>query len=686
MSNKPPSKVDKTAKADTAGIQADAVFYTIASAGHVDHGKTSLIKALTGINPDRLKEEIERQMTTDLGFAHFKPNQNTYIGIIDVPGHERFLKNMLAGVGGIDIALLVVALDEGPKPQTHTHMEILSLLGLKNIVVALNKSDLCNQNRIDEVKAEIEKLAELYALNVVAHVPISATNHTGIDELKATLAKCLRTYARPQSDNCFEDSLKANSFKSHPLKLYVDRVFQKAGFGTIIAGTVSSGSFSNGDSLIIQPQGESIRVRTMQSYGHSCTTAKLGQRVAFNVVTPHRLEIERGNLICKQKYPLSKTIYVSLNFANKNKGDYNLQELEGQAIRLYHGTAEHHGHIRFVEASDSKGKQAQTALAYISLDTPMAAEVLDRFILRSGNDVILGGSILAMLKPNRSTRKEWMAYLFKRNEFLASGQFTATDSATPNSTTTQVPPPILIEPALEALLSISPIDAKFLPFLFSNHEQNEIENLIQNKRIRQIENFLLPNDQYESIKAAILDLCTKEISQNDLITKIKDESILQKPLLLAILQSLVKDNLISSQSGQISKKKEPSAASSSAKLSEVEKTVLSKLSETTIIEIDTLCAQTGLDLKTMKSTLSLLASKKLAFIVNYDFAAGAEYLKEVQSVLVDLFTKEKNISPSRLRECLGISRKYTMPLLAYFDDNLATRRTDSGRILLKRIF
>jgi selenocysteine-specific elongation factor len=203
-------------------------FFTISTAGHVDHGKTSLIRALTGIDPDRLKEEKERQMTTDLGFAHMDLGANVVVGFVDVPGHGKFLKNMLAGVGGIDMALLVVAADEGPMPQTAQHVRILSLLGVSKAIVALNKIDAVDDpEQIEIVRDEIGELLEKHGIQLIELVPVSATKNIGIKELKEVLSK--RLVGLPARDTA------GGAF------LPVDRVFTKSGFGTVITGTLVRG-------------------------------------------------------------------------------------------------------------------------------------------------------------------------------------------------------------------------------------------------------------------------------------------------------------------------------------------------------------------------------------------------------------------------------------------------------------
>jgi selenocysteine-specific elongation factor len=270
-------------------------YCTIATAGHVDHGKTSLIKALTGINPDRLKEEQERQMTTDLGFAHldFEPNKDNVkfvLGFIDVPGHGKFLKNMLAGVGGIETALFVVAADEGPMPQTVQHLKILSLLGVRSCVVALTKIDLVGEEEVAAAASKVKELLSQYGVELLGVYPVSTQSGLGIDQLKAGLYEhlkasgiadfssaaqlsgdsvvdlganhipnsqdaetMLQVEAETKLASSGDSKLISAAASSRSLYLPVDRAFTKSGFGLVVTGTLVEGELNSGDHVVVEP-------------------------------------------------------------------------------------------------------------------------------------------------------------------------------------------------------------------------------------------------------------------------------------------------------------------------------------------------------------------------------------------------------------------------------------------------
>lgn len=255
----------------------------IGTAGHVDHGKTVLIKALTGVDTDRLKEEKERGISIELGFAYLKLASGQTAGIIDVPGHERFIKNMLAGVGGIDIVLLVIAADEGVMPQTREHLDIIQLLNVKRGVVVITKKDLVDEEWLDMVTEDVRDFIKGTVLEKAPLINVSAVSGEGIDELKLVI------------DQLAAD-IKENK-SAGPPRLPVDRVFTVTGFGTVATGTLLSGQIKTGDNLQIYPAGGVYRVRNLQVHGHKVDTAEAGQRVAINLSGLETSELNRGQVL-----------------------------------------------------------------------------------------------------------------------------------------------------------------------------------------------------------------------------------------------------------------------------------------------------------------------------------------------------------------------------------------------------
>ena len=253
----------------------------IGTAGHIDHGKTALIRALTGRDTDRLKEEKKRGITIDLGFTWFDLPGGERAGIIDVPGHEKFIRNMAAGVAGMDLVLLVIAADEGIMPQTREHMDIMELLGVQRYIIVLNKCDLADEEWIGMVETEIRRETRGTILETAPLVRVSAVAGSGIDELKARIAET--ALGMPERESA-----------EGKARLPIDRVFTAAGFGTVVTGTLLEGTIRTGDLLTLYPQGASCRVRGIQVYNQDAESCCAGQRAALNLAGTGRDEIRRG--------------------------------------------------------------------------------------------------------------------------------------------------------------------------------------------------------------------------------------------------------------------------------------------------------------------------------------------------------------------------------------------------------
>ena len=255
----------------------------LGTAGHVDHGKTSLVKALTGIDTDRLKEEKERGITIELGFASLLLKNGTRLGIVDVPGHEKFVKNMVAGAGGIDLVALVIAADEGIMPQTREHLDICSLLGIKTGLVALTKTDMVDVDWLDLVREDIREFLKGTFLEGAPIVPVSAVDGRGIPEFVSALDRIVAGLQAVERSDLF--------------RLPIDRVFTMKGFGTVVTGTLISGKVATGDQIEILPGGIQARVRGIQVHNEPAEVAEAGQRTAVNLQGIDRESIERGNIL-----------------------------------------------------------------------------------------------------------------------------------------------------------------------------------------------------------------------------------------------------------------------------------------------------------------------------------------------------------------------------------------------------
>ena len=358
--------------------------FTIATAGHVDHGKSALVKALTGTDPDRLPEEKKRHITIDLGFAELNltaPNgEKIHAGVVDVPGHEDFVRNMIAGVGSIDLALFVVAADDGWMPQTEEHLQILTYLGVKRAVIALAKSDLGRTDIVaEEIRNQLRKT--FFARSPI--VPTSVRTGEGIENLKSTLAS---EFATVQTQRDFGKP-----------RLFVDRAFMLRGIGTVVTGTLTGGSFHRGQDVIVQPQNLQARVRSIQSHGIEIECAQPGMRTALNLPDLAIDQIRRGDVITRTDLSetsstLTAQVEKSPRLRPKESAARPLKN--GSSVYLHHGTSRVAVKVALLEKGELE--PGQKTISHLKLASPIFAFAGDRFVIRDASErhTIAGGIVL----------------------------------------------------------------------------------------------------------------------------------------------------------------------------------------------------------------------------------------------------------------------------------------------------
>lgn len=363
--------------------------HVIGTAGHVDHGKSTLVKALTGIDPDRLKEEKEREMTIDLGFAWLTLPNGESVGIVDVPGHKDFIKNMLAGVGGIDAAILVIAADEGVMPQTREHLDILNLLQVRNGIVALTKKDLVDDPEwLDLVMADVAETLEGTVLAGADIVPVSARTREGIPELLAALERILSELP-PRPD------------RGRP-RLPVDRVFSIAGFGTVVTGTLIDGSLRTGQEVEILPQGLKARIRGLQTHKQKVDMAMPGSRVAVNLTGVDTDQVQRGNVVALPGW-LHPTLLADVRLKSLDDAPRALRH--GQEVEFFCGAAEVMARVRLLE--EDSLPPGREGWAQVSLSSPVALVKGDRFVIRQPSpSLTIGGGVIVNPHPGRKHRRK----------------------------------------------------------------------------------------------------------------------------------------------------------------------------------------------------------------------------------------------------------------------------------------
>ncbi len=358
----------------------------IGTAGHVDHGKTLLVKALTGIDTDRLQEEKKRGITIELGFAHLDWEDGTQAGIVDVPGHEKFIKNMLAGAGGIDLAMLVVAADEGFMPQTVEHLGILSLLGIKEGLVVITKADMVDPEWVDMIREDVKEQVKGTFLENKPIMAVSAYTGEGIPDLREHLKKLVQQTG--------EKSLRT------PFRLPVDRVFSVEGFGTVVTGTLIEGSMSEDEMAELVPSGLTAKIRNLQVHGKDVTTAYAGQRVAVNLAGLKKSDIQRGDAVAKPG-----TVHVGQML------DVRLQNLKGSQriilnnsqVHFYHGSSVLLAKVVLLDRD--KLEPGDSCYAQVRFTDNIAAKAGDRFVIRFYSPLeTIGGGVVLEDAPLRHKR------------------------------------------------------------------------------------------------------------------------------------------------------------------------------------------------------------------------------------------------------------------------------------------
>ncbi|MGL4605932.1 MAG: selenocysteine-specific translation elongation factor [Eubacteriaceae bacterium] len=358
----------------------------IGTAGHVDHGKTSLIKALTGFDTDRLKEEKERGITIELGFAWLKLPNGEKAGIIDVPGHERFIKNMFAGAGGIDLALLVIAADEGVMPQTIEHLRILTLLGIPRGLIVLTKCDLVEAEWLDLVEEDIRELMKDSLMETSEIIRVSGITGEGIEALKTEIFK--------------EISFCRGKPTDEALRIPVDRVFTISGFGTVVTGTIFQGTICEGEEVTIYPQKMTAKVRTLEVHGEKTNQAVAGQRVAVNFSGIKKEEIKRGNVVALAD---SLLVTYQLDVYLKALMDEERVIKNNSRVHFYCGAME--ALCKVVLIGEEQLEPGGECYAQLRFEEPMALKAGDRFVIRFYSPMeTIGGGVVLDPFPNKHKR------------------------------------------------------------------------------------------------------------------------------------------------------------------------------------------------------------------------------------------------------------------------------------------
>ncbi len=625
----------------------------IGTAGHIDHGKSSLVKALTGTDPDRLVEEQERGMTIDLGFAFLNEN----IAFIDVPGHERFIKNMVAGVSTVNMAMLVIAADDGVMPQTREHLDILSLLHLSSGIIVITKIDLVDQDLLALVEGDIAELVKGTFLQSAPVFKVSTKTGEGIDLLRSYLFD-IGAKVEPRPDRGV-------------FWLPVDRSFTIKGFGTVVTGTVLSGRATVGDSLEMLPAQKELRVRGIQTHGRTATEAKLGDRAALNLTNIARDEIDRGDVLATPgQFAPTRLFDVRLSLlGNAKKPLANRTRL-----RLHVGTREILARVKLLDRDQLE--PGDSSISQLLLEKPAVAMRRDPFVIRQYSPAItIGGGIILDVnpKPHRRHHPETLRHLAGMEnpdpfEILTSLLLSSQDR----------------EMSLDDLSKSSGLTAEQL--------RGHLDGLVQEKQIIQLGSRSKPMFFHKTNYARLLERLRETLqsfhSKEPLRpgmskAELKNQAAANASpqLFESALANLIQDGFIEEQPQWV--KLADHRIQLSSKDEEMGEAIFHLLlqNEFATPSAEELARRLGRPLSEVLRVLGALQGMGKVVRLEGDIYFHAEAVEEAKRRLLDWIQAHEEISVSQFRELLSTTRKYAMALLLHFDQIHLTERVGDVRYL-----
>ena len=627
----------------------------LGTAGHIDHGKSSLIKALTGTDPDRLKEEQDRGITIELGFARLELPSGRSVGVVDVPGHEKFVRQMVAGATGIDLVLLVIAADDGVMPQTREHLAIIDLLGVERGVVALTKADLVDAEWLALVAADVEQLLAGTSIEGAPIVGVSSKSGAGLPELLAAL-----------------DSVAVDAPSKHaelPMRLPVDRVFTIAGAGTVVTGTMWSGSAAKDDPVEVYPGRDEGRVRGVQVHGEPVDRAHAGQRVAMNVAGMDRERISRGDIVAAPG-TLTVTDRFDARFTYLGTPGDDRPFETGARVHVHHGTREVLGRVLLMDApSLSPG---HSGLAQVRLEEPLAPRYDDRFIVRSYSPVytIGGGVVLDALPPRRTVlrphERELLDALLAHD--LSSASVGLLESRGLPMTSAEVAAALGVpRPKVADELNKAKLER-----LKVGGETAFIAPAALDQLVEHVERELLAFHEADSKATGIATVALRD----------RVDARLSQRAFDAVLGVAQDRGVAVAEKGQVRHPK--AAVSALAAEAEAAEKLLPLIERQGLApdSVTELAAQAGVDAGIARKVLGRLAAEGRIVRVSSELHFSADAIAAAKQALVaHLEARPEGSTTSELREVLGVSRKYAVPLLEYFDAQGVTRREGDARVL-----
>ena len=622
----------------------------IGTAGHVDYGKTSLIKALTGIDTDRLKEEKKRGITIELGFAHLTMPSGEKVGIVDVPGHEKFIKNMLAGAGSVDVALLVIAADEGIMPQTREHLDILSMLKINCGVIALNKADMVEAEWLEMVSMEIEEEVKGSFLENAKIIPVSATTGEGVGELRQHIFELLEHSPDKGTDTSF--------------RLPIDRVFTMEGFGTVVTGTLVEGYLNEGDEITIFPSLKTTKARHIQVFGEQAVSAKPGQRVAINLAQIKYEDVVRGDVLApKGSIENSYTLDVRLDIL-----DCTNREIQNNTrVHLYHGTRDLLCRISLIGKNILKS--GEFGYAQLRLAEPLTAKCGDPFVIRFYSPLeTVGGGVILDPCANKA-----------RNNQDSLDRLTTKEKGS-------------LSEKIEVFVKERPFaDISYIKERFFNNCRDfdkELTGLVKNK--------ILLEAGHNIFHYGFIARRGKKIQ--NLLLLYHEKNPLHKGMPISELRSQIFDeeeqiyasNVIDlcHDLGYINKFDDKVAHKNfSVKVNERQQKIYDEVlksfheggfSPPAVEEMEAVYAK---EKKVFKQVLDNMISGGALILLTPQILIHSESYEQAKAIFVMEVEKNGEITLAQFRDKLETSRKYAMALLEYFDRKKISKKVGDSRVL-----
>ena len=621
----------------------------LGTAGHIDHGKTTLIKALTGRETDNLKEEKQRGISINLGFTYFDLPSKKRVGIVDVPGHEKFIKNMLAGACGIDIVLLVIAADEGVMPQTIEHLDILNYLDVKKGIIVLTKCDLVDEEFIELVKDDIREKTKRLFIEGAPIVEVDSVSRRGLDKLVQKIDEISEDIEDKKTDA--------------PSRMSIDRVFSLKGFGTIVTGTLIEGKISVDDEMTIYPSEKKVKVRNLQVHGCDVKTAYAGQRTAINLSNIKVSEIQRGDVIA-QTGSVEESMMIDVNISLVEHCKKSLKHWD--RIRIFHGTKQIL--CRIVPLNEDEIQYGESGYAQLRLEEKIVAKKGDRFIIRSYSpmDTIGGGVIIDTAPKKHKIYDESVIEALKIKE---KGE---------------------LKDILEEYLKLNLSNYITLKELVSYTGEKEeyvkegLNALIDENKVFCVNKYYLHISHYQKLKEKVIEILTKYHKQYRLRNGILKEELRSKvdnslkvKDMDVILNKMaeekdikVQDNLVSNydfevkfNQKQLSIKKEIEDKSRKNGLN-------------SLMTKDDICNKN----KFYEEVLEALIGETIQKLDDAYYIDKKVY-ENVKKDLLEYLNKNKEITVAQFRDITKSNRKISIVMLEHFDRNRITKRVEDKRIL-----